>query len=99
MPLVVCEDCRHDVSDHARACPRCGRPMGGRGPGRPFAFDLAAIVGLFGLASIAYSYAFPEDLVVSEARVKFWFGFQLVTMALAFLALGRWRQARAARSR
>lgn len=27
MSLVTCEDCGHQVSDKAAACPQCGRPM------------------------------------------------------------------------
>lgn len=27
MALVKCEDCRHDVSDRAPACPNCGAPV------------------------------------------------------------------------
>ena len=94
MALLVCQDCRHDVSDRADACPQCGRPMRARRSTRGGAFELAAIVGLFGAGSIVYSLVFAEDLVVNEARVKFWFGFQLVAMALAFAALGWWRRSR-----
>lgn len=95
MALLVCQDCLQDVSDHADACPQCGRPMRSRASSRAWAFELAAIVGLFGAASMVYSLVFPEDMVVSEARVKFWFGFQLVAMAFAFAALGWWRRSRA----
>jgi hypothetical protein len=99
MALVVCEDCRHDVSDRACACPHCGRPAVAPEGGRAWTFDLAAVVGIFGLASIAYSFVFPEEMAVSETRVKFWFGFQLLAMAFAFLAVGRWKQTRAPRPR
>lgn len=27
MALVTCDDCKHDVSDQAPACPNCGRPI------------------------------------------------------------------------
>lgn len=27
MPLIKCQDCGHDVSDRAPACPNCGGPM------------------------------------------------------------------------
>lgn len=27
MALTVCPDCRHEISDAAVSCPRCGRPM------------------------------------------------------------------------
>ncbi len=94
MPLVVCEDCRHDISDRADACPHCGRPAELAPPDRTWAFELAAVMGVFGAGSIGYSLLFPEDLGVSEARVKFWFGFQLVAMALAFVALGWWKRIR-----
>ena len=93
MGLVVCQDCRHEVSDLAEACPQCGRPMGIHAPQRSWAFELAAVLGVFGIASIAYSLIFREDLVVNEARVKFWFGYQLVAIAVAFIALGWWKRA------
>ena len=95
MPLVVCQDCRQQVSDRAEACPSCGRPMRGRASEGGWALEMAAVVGVFGVLSMAYAFFFPEDeLVVSEMRLKFWFGFQLVTMAFALLALRWWKQAR-----
>jgi uncharacterized membrane protein len=27
MPLITCPDCQNQVSQHAQACPGCGRPM------------------------------------------------------------------------
>ena len=98
MGLIVCDDCRHEVSDVAESCPQCGRPMGGRGADRFWPFELAGVLSVFGIGSMAYAIIFAEHLVVDEARVKFWFGFQLVGIACAFVALGWWRYARAARA-
>src|SRR5436309_9156240 len=95
MPLIVCTVCGQDASDRAEACPQCGRPIAVRGPGLAWTFELAAVIGLFGMGSLGYSLLFPEDLVVNEARVKFWFGFQLLAMAFAFLALGWWKRTHA----
>ena len=27
MPIITCADCGNQVSDHATACPHCGRPI------------------------------------------------------------------------
>lgn len=35
MPLIVCYECEHEVSDRARMCPRCGAPRPSRPPQRP----------------------------------------------------------------
>src|SRR5262245_42460278 len=97
MALGVCEDCRHDVSDQAEMCLQCGRPMAGGGADRSWAFQLAGVMGLFGVMSIAYSLVLPETMAVDESRVKFWFGFELVAIACAFVALGWWKRTRAER--
>ena len=98
MGLLVCEDCRHEVSDAAESCPECGRPMSGRGADRFWTFELAGVLSLFGVGSMAYSLIFAEPMVVDEARVKFWFGFQLIGLAFALVALGWWRHARGTRT-
>lgn len=33
MALLTCEDCQHEVSDRAEACPSCGRPIAGKPDG------------------------------------------------------------------
>lgn len=27
MPLIICPDCQNQISDQARSCPHCGRPI------------------------------------------------------------------------
>jgi hypothetical protein len=96
MALTTCEDCRHEVSTLAHACPQCGRPIAPVAPHRPLALELALVLAVFGLASLIYATAFPEHLAVDEARLKLWFGFQLVAIAAGFAGLGWWHRSRAA---
>jgi hypothetical protein len=94
MALVPCTDCSHECSPEALACPSCGRPLAARRGDGGWALDLAAILGLFGVASIAYAVGFHETMIVTEERAKFWFGFQLLTLAIACGAVGWWRRSR-----
>jgi hypothetical protein len=98
MALVPCPDCAHHCSPQAHACPGCGRPLAGAPADGGWALELAGVLALFGVASIAYALNFHETMIVTEERVKFWFGFQLVTLALACAAVGLWRRARARRA-
>jgi hydrogenase/urease accessory protein HupE len=98
MALVPCPDCTCECSPQAHTCPACGRPLSGRTANGGWALELAGILALFGGASIAYALRFHETIIVTEERVKFWFGFQLVTLALACAAVGFWQRARAKRT-
>lgn len=35
MALIVCPECKNNISDMAEACPRCGYPTGGKKNGSP----------------------------------------------------------------
>ena len=96
MALISCPDCRHECSDRADACPVCGRPIAGPAAESRWALELAAIFGLFGAGSIAYALGFHETLLLTEERVKSWFGFQLVAIAVACAAVGYWKRVRRA---
>lgn len=34
MPLIICPECKKNISDKAKACPHCGFPMQGQGEGK-----------------------------------------------------------------
>lgn len=53
--LLTCEDCGHQVSDAAVACPSCGRPTGGKPGGscqRCGAGNLATGTGIHGVLEV-----------------------------------------------
>jgi hypothetical protein len=61
MALTKCHECGHDVSTQAKACPTCGaqpkKPSGAR-----FVLFLLAVLGVFGLVSLATRDRSPRDL-------------------------------------
>ena len=61
MALTKCHECGHDVSTQAKACPTCGaqpkQPSGAR-----FVLFLLAVLGVFGLVSLATRDRSPRDL-------------------------------------
>ena len=94
MALVPCPDCDNECSPQAQACPSCGRPMAPAPADGGWALELAAVLAVFGAASIGYALRFHETFIVTEERIKFWFGFQMITLALACALVGLWRRTR-----
>lgn len=44
MPLIPCPDCGTEVSDQAKACPKCGRPATPVRPTQPITYTPTAVV-------------------------------------------------------
>lgn len=89
MPLIVCYECDHEVSDRARQCPRCGAPRPSRPPRRPLtawqirdkkfaaiATPVSAIVAA-GIAVLVPESAIPEWF---PSRTTLYLGIWLVTL-------------------
>lgn len=51
MALVICQECKREVSTDAKACPNCGAKV--RTPKKPMSMLMKVLLGLFGVGVVA----------------------------------------------
>lgn len=81
MSLIQCPDCNSKVSDEARACPSCGRPI------KESSSERAPLSSVFSLISAAALLAFVWGVSNTVATFQHW-SFKLILVWGAVLAVG-----------
>ena len=77
--LVHCEECRHEISSLAAACPRCGLPIDGRARYYIEAWSLVIMLvgscwALLGVATLAFGFWVVPQATRPFAEAPMWRG-------------------------
>ena len=66
--MKPCRACRHEISEQAVACPRCGAPLPAREEWDGWGFEYKSEMTLFGLPLLHISFKYRPNLLPVPAR-------------------------------